>query len=248
MRDINDYEKKYIAEENDFEVYQALYRKRRVLESLQKAPEQGTVLEIGCGMESVFHYFNNYRQFICIEPSEQFYRIALEQRENNNKILLINDFFENVIFQIKYMDIDYVICSGLLHEIENPHEFLKLIKEIARQDTIIHLNVPNARSFHRLLAKSSGMINDIHEMSGNNICLQQHTVFDLDGLCKLISSVGDVEILEKGSYFVKPFTHKQMKACLDNGIIDEEVLDGFYHMVKYMPDMGSEIFIDFRWR
>ena len=33
---------------------------------------------------------------------------------------------------------------------------------------------------------------------------------------------------------------------MDNGIIDEKILDGLYFMTKYMPDMGSEIYVNCR--
>lgn len=247
MRDIDAYERVYAADENDFEVYQAMYRKKRVLESLKKVPDQGVIVEIGCGMDSIFNYYDKYSQFICVEPAARFYEALVDQRKDDSRIILINDFFENVISQID-KKVDCIICSALLHEIEKPYQFLKLIKEAADEDTLIHINVPNARSFHRLLAEKCGIIGNIHDMSSNNILLQQRAVFDLDKLQELISSVGDVEILEQGSYFPKPFTHKQMKACLDKGIIEKKILDGLYNMGEYMPELGSEIFIDFRWR
>lgn len=48
------------------------------------------------------------------------------------------------------------------------------------------------------------------------------------------------QILEKGSYFIKPFAHSQMMALLDQHIISEAVLDGLDKMVKYMPELGAE--------
>lgn len=247
MRNIDDYERVYATEDNDFEVYQAMYRKKRVLESLKKVPEQGVILEIGCGMDSIFNYYDAYSKFICVEPGTKFYEALLEQKKDDGRIVLINDFFENVTAQID-KQADCIICSSLLHEIEKPVDFLKLIREASSENTLVHINVPNAKSFHRVLAAKAGIIDDIHAMSSNNILLQQRTVFDLDTLQELIASVGEVEILEQGSYFPKPFTHKQMKACLDQGIIDRSILDGLYKMGEYMPELGSEIFVDFRWK
>ena len=70
-------------------------------------------------------------------------------------------------------------------------------------------------------------------------------MFNLDSLEELVGSVG-FEVLDKGSYFVKPFTHGQMKSVLDNNIIDVNILNGLNKMIKYMPDLGSEIFVDVR--
>ena len=56
----------------------------------------------------------------------------------------------------------------------------------------------------------------------------------------------DIEILDSGSYWIKPFTHKQMAMMMNENIIDENILDGFEKMIKYMPELGSEIFVNFR--
>lgn len=247
MRDIGDYESVVYEGENDFEVYQALYRKRRVLESLKKVADGGVIVEVGCGLESMFQYCDGFSKFICVEPAEKFYRLALEQKKDRDDIVVIHDFFENTLSQMPGK-VDCIICSSLLHEVENPYDFLMHIREIADSDTIVHVNVPNAKSMHRLLAMCSGLIGDTHDMSANNRMLQQNTVFDLDQLKELLEKTGEVEILEQGSYFVKPFTHAQMKNCMDEGIVDRRILDGFYNLTEYMPELGSEIFMDFRWK
>lgn len=248
MRNIDDYERTVYSEENSFEVYQAQYRKRRVLESLKIVPNQGVIVEIGCGLDPIFKDYSNYSRYICIEPSKKFYNFALKCKKGHDDIILINDFFENVVSQIKG-HVDCVICSSLLHEIENPHEFLRCIRKIADKDTMIHINVPNANSLHRLLAICSGIVDDIHDISANNIMLQQHSVFDLRSLNEEINKVGIANIIQQGSYFLKPFTHAQMKKCLDEGILDYNILEGLYKVIKYIPGegLGSEIFIDFNW-
>mgnify|MGYP003985863123 FL=1 len=74
---------------------------------------------------------------------------------------------------------------------------------------------------------------------------QINNVFNLESLEKLVRSA-ILEVLDKGSYFVKPFTHGQMKNVIDNNIIDVNILNGLNNMIKYMPDLGSEIFVDVR--
>ena len=90
-----------------------------------------------------------------------------------------------------------------------------------------------------------GLINSVFEMSDTNLKFQQQRVFDLALLSSLIVD-HKFKIIDSGSYFIKPFTHQQMSEMMENNIIDLKVLDGFYKMIKYMPDLGSEIFIDFK--
>ena len=98
-------------------------------------------------------------------------------------------------------------------------------------------------SFHRLLAKESGFIKNEHDKSQNNILLQQHTNFDMDMLKSMVQDVG-FTVINSGDYFIKPFTHSQMKQLMDIDILTNEMLDGLYAMQKYMPNLGSEIFIE----
>lgn len=45
---------------------------------------------------------------------------------------------------------------------------------------------------------------------------------------------------------MKPFSHKQMMQCIEQGILTETLIDGLDKMVKYFPEYGSEIFINYR--
>lgn len=58
--------------------------------------------------------------------------------------------------------------------------------------------------------------------------------------------MGGVSILDKGSYFIKLFSHKQMCELFKSGYIDENLLNGLENMIKYMPNLGAEIFINFK--
>lgn len=51
-------------------------------------------------------------------------------------------------------------------------------------------------------------------------------------------------ILDRGSYFIKPFNHSKMSLCLENKIIDEKLLDGLYKLSDYMAEFGAEIFVN----
>jgi hypothetical protein len=105
------------------------------------------------------------------------------------------------------------------------------------------VNVPNATSFHRLLAKSMGLINDIKSPSTRNTELLQHRVYDVSSLRKEIEAIGLV-MVGNGGYLVKPFTHAQMESI--SPYIGEDVFDGLFHLGKSLPDLASEIFIEAR--
>lgn len=151
-------------------------------------------------------------------------------------------FFEEVV---EYLSCDYdmVVCASLLHEVENPEELLHAIASICKKDTIVHIDVPNANSMHRILGKEVGIISDVHDKSESNIVLQQNSVLDMQML-KSIVEKNFFRVVESGSYFIKPFTHAQMFEMLQAEIINEAVIEGLYRIGDYFPEFGSEIYVN----
>lgn len=154
--------------------------------------------------------------------------------------------FEDKIELLEHKNFDFIIIGSLLHELEEPAQFLRAVKRVCNQETTIHVNVPNAKSMHRLLAQECGLVKNIYSLTERNKLFQQHKIFDMASLCDLIQQLGG-QVLDSGSYFIKPFTHEQMMRCLMDGIIDEQVLEGLEQMAEYMPELGSEIYINFKW-
>ena len=240
MRDIDKYTENYIIA--NFEDYQIKYRRKLILDVMSKYNPK-TILEIGCGMKPLFQYIDDikYEKYVVVDPSNKFFDNAVRLSRNDDRIECIHDFFTaRSVPHIKY---DMIICASLLHEIENPGNMLKEIRKISQEETVIHINVPNVNSVHRLLAKSMGLITDVHEKSERNILYQQNTNFDLESLKSLICENGFM-VVESGSYFIKPFTHTQMYEMIKADIINESVLDGLYKLAEIFPENGSEIYVN----
>lgn len=241
MREINNYIEEYAR--HSFEDVQVKYRRRKVLEQIRKYSHKN-ILEIGCGFEPIFQFLEDFATMTVIEPGYDFFANAQKLACDNKKIRCIQEFFcKEILTELTNQSYDFILVSSLLHELENPVEFLEALKEICSPETIIHINVPNANSIHRILAKEMGLIKNETEKSEANIKLQQHSVFSMESLVELVRNQL-FQIVDKGSYFIKPFAHYQMQQLLDANIVDFTVLDGLYNLTKYIPEFGSEIFVD----
>ena len=240
MRDIDDYARKYIME--GFEDYQVYYRRKKIIEILNQY-NPNRILEIGCGKEPMFKYWGENKTWLIYEPADEFYKAAIELAANRVKVKIVKEVFPPSKWA--QGSVDFILCSSLLHEVENSHIMLNGIWNVCNKDTIVHLNVPNAHSIHRILAKESGLIDDVCDFSDRNLILQQNRVYDMESLILEIEDAG-FQVLDKGSYFVKFFSHKQMWKLLKDEIIDERILDGMYKLTDYMPRYGSEIFVNFK--
>ncbi len=239
-RNINDYEKKYI--QNEFEQYKVIYRRRKIIEIIEQYQVKN-ILEIGCGLEPLFCHINRDGVFVVVEPASQMYENAKILSNKRDNVVCINGFFEEQVINLPNIQYDMVICNSLLHEVIEPQKLLMAIKKICNKETIIHINVPNMNSIHRLLGVEMNIIADKFEASDNNKKFQQNTNFDLGKLKYIVENNG-LKVIEDGSFFVKPFSHKQMNAMIQQCIIDEKVLDGLYNITKYMPQFGSEIYVN----
>lgn len=241
MRNIETYTAEYLKP--NFEDYQLKYRRKKILEILNRFPHL-RIMEIGCGMEPLFQYIDSeqYEKYLLVEPGEVFFQNALSLAAGKQKIECVNEYF-NAAKKTKEFHADFIICSSLLHELEEPEKFLCQINEICSPATMVHINVPNANSVHRMLAMHMGIIKSLQNRSERNMIYQQSMVYDLQTLEGLVEKCG-FKILEKGSFFIKPFTHEQMYRMMEEQIIDERVLDGLYALEADFKGFGSEIYVN----
>jgi ubiquinone/menaquinone biosynthesis C-methylase UbiE len=243
-RDLDKYYSDYINQ--PFEKIQVSYRKNKVLERLgHYNPKR--ILEVGVGTQSQLLLDFEFEKLNIIEPSKVFYNLNKKLIKDNKikNVTIENCFFEQFDSNASF---DFILISSLLHEIEDLDIFIKKLIQICSNKTVVHINVPNANSFHRLLAKSMGIINNTREKSKSNIKLQTSRIFDIISLEKLIR-VNDFKILHKESFFIKPFTHEQMQKMLNSEIINIDILNGLYNLnfdnLESNDFLGSELIVEF---
>jgi len=242
---IDNHVKNYIDEiskENSLESVLSSLRKKQVLLSMNKYNHKN-ILEIGCGLDPLYPYVDSWNSYTIVEPGIEF--LDTVKRSNLYNINIHNGFLEDVYEELLENEFDYIFLSGVLHHVPNLQIFLKAINQLSSCDTVVHINVPNAYSFHRLLAMEMGFINNIYEKSETNTRLQVKWIFDKDSLYKVVQNNG-FDVLDFGTYFIKLFTNEQMEKLTNLGIFGKDLLQGLENMVKYLPDMGCEMFVNIR--
>ncbi|MCI8770859.1 MAG: class I SAM-dependent methyltransferase [Lachnospiraceae bacterium] len=240
MRDLNAYENFYGTK--SFEEIQVVYRRRKMLQVMRKY-KHDHILEIGCGTDPLFAHMDDYLSMAVVEPGNGFYEHACELSKEDSRITCYKGFFEDEVKNLleNQPPFDFIAAS-MLAELEDIDRGYQALYNICSEKTILYLCVSNAESLHRLVAYEAGLIKDIAEISGRGEkLLQRRGPYTMDELCTQIEKNG-FEIIEKGSYFPKLFTHQQMQNMLEQNIITKDVLDGMYNMEKYLPRYGSEIY------
>lgn len=247
MTDIrSDYSARYIEQyaEAGFETILVGIRREQVLSFLRRSRAR-RVLEVGCGLEPLFLFWSDFDAMTIVEPSEEFVAAARERAAGDARIDVRAAYLEDVTGELAARRHDAVVVSSLLHEVPDPARLLASVRALCGPETDVHFNVPNVRSFHRLLALEMGLISDVFEQSETEKRFHRHTRFDAERLGRMLTA-GGFRIVESGTYFVKPFTHAQMEALLRSGTVDMRLIDGLQRMTRYLPDMGCELFANVR--
>lgn len=241
-RDMEGYSRSY--HELPFEATQLEFRRRLVLEQIA-SHMPASVLEVGCGMLPLFLDLDAALDVTVIEPSAQFAGHARQLAQGRGSVRIVERFVEDVEAPLRDGGHDLIVVSSLLHEVERPERLLSALQRHCHERTVVHVNVPNALSLHRLLAVEMGLIDDPFTLSATQQRMQQHSTFDLDSLVALVESQG-FEVFGKASYFIKPFTHAQMQALCDSGFMTPAMLRGLSGLVRHLPAFGSEIYVNAR--
>jgi 2-polyprenyl-3-methyl-5-hydroxy-6-metoxy-1,4-benzoquinol methylase len=236
-RDLSDYTEQY--RRLPFEPIQAFYRRLKVLAEISRyAPRR--LLEVGCG-HLPLHKDLSGMHITVVEPAAEFARNARYTAAAGADVNVIEACLEAV--SPPEEPFDMVVVSCLLHEVDDPQALLAAVRRMCGSDTVIHLNVPNARSLHRLLAVAMGLIERPDAHSQTQATMQQRAIYHLASLEDELSAAGFV-VREHGSLFVKPFTHAQMQQLVDQKFMTPTMLDGLDRLAETLPELGSEIWVN----
>lgn len=240
-RDIEQYAKDFLQPDYAFEHILKKYRYQNIVAFLEKYCPQH-ILEIGCATQSLFDYYHDFKTWVVVEPGEFFCNeVKKSEFFNPKKIQIVQGLVEEKIDILKKYSFDFIILCGVLHEIKNQNEVLKSIYKLCNEKTLIHVLTSNNESFHLLWAQKSGLIKSNVELTETGKRFQRFSTFNLKSLKEIVEKNG-FEVLEKGSFFIKPFNHEKMQYLIQNDILNELLLNGLNNLTDYFPNNGAEIF------
>jgi|ERR1044071_6307375 hypothetical protein len=241
-RDLDNYQQEYVT--SPFEEHLMAARREVVLEFLCRR-QLKDILEVGCASRPLVESLPDFRSCIILEPGRVYFdqaQAAIQKLPAGERVKLFPQRFEDFA---EHPSIDVIIISSLIHEIADAAGMLRHAFDIAPASCWLHINVPNAKSFHRLWAVEAGLIRNEYEKSAMQIRLQQSHTFDLDSLKGLVQQAG-FAVEESGSYFIKPFSNAQMQQLVDVGILTKPLVRGLMKMERHLPGLGADIFVNAR--
>jgi SAM-dependent methyltransferase len=224
-----------------FEPLQAGFRRRLVLTRVAAASPR-RLLEIGCGELPLFTDLPGVACTV-VEPAAPFAAGARRLAAGRPDVTVVEALAEDVDVDSLGGAFDVVVVSCLLHEVPDPQRLLAAARRALAPGGVLHVNVPNATSLHRLLAVAMGLIPDPATTSDTQRTMQQRAVYDAAGLDRELTAAG-FAVRDRGSVLVKPFTHAQMQHLVDAGFLTPHLLDGLDVLAQRLPELGSELWVD----
>jgi SAM-dependent methyltransferase len=243
---ISDYTDAYRAHYG-FEATMVAARRRLIIELLAKLRPR-TVVEIGCGSEllcrTALPATPEIKRWVIVEPSPDFAGQARTQTAALPEVDIVEAFLENAASEARDLcgaQPELVICSALLHEVPDPAGLLDAARAVLGDGTgLLHVNVPNALSLHRRLARNMGLIERESELTERNRLLSQRAVYDVALLESTVAAAG-FRPIETGGFFVKPVTHGQMESL---EFLTSQIVDGLWQLGRELPELAAEIFVN----
>ena len=226
-----------------FERVQESFRKRIIIEHLEdNTMLKKSILEVGCGLDSIFNHLNATAECMIVEPIEQ-----LLFSNNNSKlksnIKKIPGRLEEVSHKIN-SKFHVIILSSLIHEIENPALLLNHCKDVLDKEGRILIVTNNQNSIHRILGVSMGELEKLDSRTSTENQMQQISgAFTVKQLDVIVKSIG-MKINKIETFFPKILPHKMMQSALDSNIIDMKFLNQMSNLINFLPKFGSEIILD----
>jgi len=231
-----------------FEAVMVAARRRFILELLRSS-RHDVIVEVGCGPDLLVDRAAagglRWSRWVIVEPAEGFAALAEDAARRHVGVTVVKAFVEDATAAVGSAaghPADVVLCSSLLHEVDDERAVLEAMAQVLSASGRLHVNVPNATSLHRRLARAMGLIGDEHELTARNRALDQRRLYDLSSLVGLVRSAG-FTIEASGGYFLKPFTHAQMETL---EFLSDEMLAGLDVLGRELPDLAAEIYVNAR--
>lgn len=190
-----------------------------------------TCLELGPANGLMTRFLHeSFEKLDLVEGSESLLKIIPEYPNVVKHHSLFNEF----IPQNKY---DTIIMNHVLEHLEHPVNELRNIRKWLESDGTLICGVPNANSFHRLIAVELGMLSAPNELNSRDLELGHYRVYDLKKLIKDVELAG-FKVIFSGGIGLKFLSNSQMSALLDYDFIKVSLSMG-----SLTPENGALVFV-----
>lgn len=163
-----------------------------------------------------------------VEGAERNVAYGMDKYRGDARVRFVAALFEDYDTDVRH---DVVHMGGVLKHLAEPRAFLVRAARWLKPGGILIATTPNARSVHRRLGVSMGLLDDIHGLSDTDRAVANLRHYDRDSFRALLEGAG-YHVVALGAAMVKFLSSQQMTDYSD------ALLDALDRLADDMPDMG----------
>lgn len=193
------------------------------------------VLELGCATGLMTVSFAGAKaQVVGVDRSEQYLERARARGLEGATFV-----WGDVVEYDGDTPFDHVTATNLIHELPDPHGFLRRCRDRLVAGGHLHLSLQNPHSIHRLAALELGLIASLHEVSARGEQYATLQLYDAEQLAAMGEAAG-LTLVDQEGVMLKPLPNDQMAALPDL------VLEGFLAVARHFPGHCAMNYLVFR--
>lgn len=198
---------------------------------------RGRALELGCEIGYMSELLSPLvDQLDIVDASKSFIEKTRARSIPNARYFC--SLFEDYQADTQY---EAVFASHVLEHLFDVQQVLKMVRNSLAPKGLLFVAVPNARAMSRQLARHMGLIDDLYELTPNDLRGGHRRVYDQVTLRRDLEEAG-FEVVVQGGILLKPFADFQMDKLIDGEILGETQLEGLYRMGYEYPDMCADVY------
>lgn len=162
---------------------------------------------------------------------------AKKQIGDNQNVKYYCSLFETFSTEKKY---DVIFASYILEHVLNPDEILDKIKSLLNPNGIAIIVVPNSRALSRQISLNMGFINDLKDLTPNDLKHGHRRVYDRKSLNITLKQNNFVNLYE-GGVILKLLADFQMDKIIEDKVIDYRQINALFELGLEYPDLCGSL-------
>ena len=200
--------------------------------ALQPFFRRDSCLELGSADGQMTQYLvQDFDKVVAVDGSQRFIN-ELSQLKIKN-LETVCSLFEEYKSGERF---DTVIMSHILEHVDNPVEIISIGKRYLKPGGVLLIDVPNARSFHRIAAVEMGLLTKIDDLNETDLMLGHRRVYTSDLMKEHIKLAG-LRLIHWGGHFLKTVSNKQIEESWN-----DDMMKAYFEVGKSFPDYCAEIY------
>jgi trans-aconitate methyltransferase len=187
-------------------------------------------LELGPAEGAMTKYLHDHFEHLTVVEGAAALLALIPDYDNVTKVQSI---FEEFAPQQPF---NTIIMEHILEHVDKPVELLRRASSWLAPSGRLIAGVPNALSFHRLIAVKMGMLERPDQLNERDHALGHRRVYSPETFKEDIERAG-LDVLTLGGAFFKPLSNKQIE-----DVWSDELIEGAYQLGKDFQRNACEIF------